>query len=79
MIKQIISLASNGFFDLITRLIKKAVPNGKNAAIAKSKGDQFHPSTKRFPKKAVTINKVGTPKMIVVFCFSKVMIYYFNY
>lgn len=71
-----ISLVSNGFFDRITRLIKNAVPKSKIAAMPKSEGDQFQPSTKRFAKKAVTINKVGTPKMIVVFCFSKVMIYY---
>lgn len=77
--KQIISLDSNGFFDRITRLIKKAVPKSKTAAIVKSKGDQFQPSTKRFAKKAVIIKRTGTAKMIVVFCFSKVMISILNY
>jgi hypothetical protein len=77
--KQIISFVSNGFFDRITRLIKKAVPNSKTAAIAKSKGDQFQPSTKRFPRKAVIISKAGTAKMMAVFCFSKVIIFIFNY
>ena len=68
--KQIISLDSKGFFDRITRLIKKAVPNSKTAAIVKSKGDQFQPSTKRFPKNAAANKSAGTAKIAnVVFLF----------
>lgn len=78
MAKQTINFETKVFLDLITRLIKKAVPKSKTAAIIKSKGDQFQPSTNRFPKNAVAINKAGTAKMIVDFCFSKVIFLSFN-
>ena len=59
--------------------MKKAVPKSKIPAIRKSKGDQFHPSTSKFPKNAADNNKPGTAKMNVVFCFVEIIIFNFNF
>ena len=74
-----INLVLKVFLDLMTKLIKKAVPKSKPAARIKSDNDQFQPSTKRFPKHAVTISKVGTAKIMEDFYFSKVIFFVFKF
>lgn len=73
MPKEIISLKRGLFSDRMTRLMKKAVPKSKTAAMIKSEEDQFQPSTKRFAKKATDINNAGKAKIIVVFWFVEII------
>lgn len=65
--------------DLTIKLIINAVPKRRIPAIRKSDADQFQPSTKIFPRKAVAKSNAGIAKMNAVFCCFVIILFNFKY